>query len=65
MPRLGARVLVVYLAVRIPGIVSVVDPDLRGLEVDLADGERLRFTLSRATGTFLAADRSGARLLFE
>ncbi len=64
MPRVGASVLVAYLAVQMPGTVTAVDDDLRGLEVELSDGERVRFRLSRATGTFLAVDSSRARLLF-
>ncbi len=64
MPRVGAPVLVAYLAVQMQGTVVAVDEDLRGLEVELSDGERVRFRLSRATGTFLAEDSSRARLLF-
>ena len=55
---------VAFLATRMTGTVTAVDGDLRGLEVLLPDGERLRFRLSRATGTFIAEGHSGARLLF-
>lgn len=65
IPRVGARVLVSYLATRVPGTVTAVDDDQRGLEVELDDGDRLRFRLVRATGTFRAVDSSRARLLFE
>lgn len=65
MPRVGASVQVAFLAVRMRGTVVALDDDLRGLEVQLSDGERVRFQLSQATGTFLAADSSRARLLFE
>ncbi len=64
-PRVGAPVLVAYLAVQMHGTVISVDEDLRGLEVELSDGERVSFRLSRATGTFLSVDSSRARLLFE
>lgn len=65
MPRVGARVLVAYLAVQVPGTVIAVDADRRGVDVELVDGERVRFELSRATGTFQAAGHTRARLLFE
>ena len=65
MPTVGAPVTVAFLAVQMAGRVIAVDLDQRGLEVELSDGERLRFELSRATGTFIAADSSRARLLFE
>jgi hypothetical protein len=45
--------------------VIAVDEDQRGLEVELDDGDRMRFRLIRATGTFRAEDSSRARLLFE
>jgi hypothetical protein len=65
IPRVGARVLVSFLAARVPGTVIAVDADHRGLEVELDDGDRLRFRLVRATGLFQAVDSSRARLLFE
>lgn len=65
MPLIGAPVTVAFLAVQMTGRVVAVDRDHRGLEVELADGERLRFELSRATGTFLSIGHAGARLLFE
>jgi hypothetical protein len=65
VPRLGASVVAAYLAVHVPGRIVQVDADLRGVEVELNDGERLRFALSRATGTFIAQDSSRARLLFD
>jgi hypothetical protein len=65
MPRIGAPVTVAFLAVQIDGRVVAVDPDQRGLEVELSDGDRVRFELSRATGTFLSVGHAGARLLFE
>lgn len=65
IPRVGARVLVSFLAARVPGTVIAVDEDQRGLEVELDDGDHLRFRLVRATGMFQAEDSSRARLLFE
>jgi hypothetical protein len=65
IPRVGARVLVSFLAARVAGTVIAVDEDQRGLEVELDDGDRMRFRLIRATGTFRAEDSSRARLLFE
>lgn len=65
MPHLGAQVTVAFLAIQMPGRVVGIDQDGRGLEVELSDGERLRFALSRATGTFLAVGQTDARLLFQ
>jgi hypothetical protein len=66
MPHLGAPVTVVFLAVRVAGVVVGVDADARRVEVATEDGQSLVFVLSRATGTFLAnGQQSGARLLFE
>jgi ABC-type hemin transport system ATPase subunit len=64
MPRVGAQVIVAYLATQVPGTITELDDAGRALEVRLAGGERVRFALSRATGTFLATDPSNARLLF-
>ena len=64
IPRVGARVLVAYLAVQAEGTVAAVGEDLRELEVELDDGERLTFRLVPATGTFRAVDSSRARLRF-
>lgn len=65
IPREGGSVLVVFLDARVPGTVISVDPDQREIEVELEDGERLRFRLMAATGTFRSLDGSRARLLFE
>lgn len=64
IPRVGARVLVAYLAVQSPGTVVSVSDDLRELEVELDDGDRVAFRLVHATGTFRALDSSRARLRF-
>lgn len=64
LPRVGARVLVAYLAAQAPGTVLTVSDDLRELEVELDDGERITFRLVPATGTFRAVDWSRARLRF-
>ena len=65
VPREGAGVLVVFLDGRAAGTVVSVGSDAREVEVELEDGERLRFGLVPATGTFRALDSSRARLLFE
>jgi len=65
MPYVGDPVTVVFLAIRIEGVVTDVDYDARRVLVATEDGQALAFGLSRATGTFLADGRqSGARLLF-
>ena len=65
VPRVGRRVIVVFLATRVSASIERVDADLRGLEVLTEDGERLRFELSGATGIFMATDHSRARLFFD
>jgi hypothetical protein len=65
VPSVGQRVLVAFLAARTRGSIERVDNDLHGLEVLTDDGERLRFELSRVTGTFTATDNSRARLFFD
>jgi hypothetical protein len=65
IPRVGDRVVVAFLATRASGSIDHVDEDLRGLEVLIDDGERLRFELSGAIGTFIATDHSRARLFFD
>lgn len=57
--------LVVFLDARVPGTVISVDRDQREVEVELEGGERLRFRLIAATGTFRSVDANRARLLFE
>jgi hypothetical protein len=64
MPRVGQRVLVVFLATRQAGVVGHVDADLHGLEVDLLDGERLRFVLNPGTGRFVVPGDTSVRLYF-
>ena len=65
VPRAGGHVLVVFLDARLPGTVIAVTPDQREVEVELEGGERLRFRLMAATGTFRSVDANRARLLFE
>jgi hypothetical protein len=66
MPHIGDQVAVVFLAVRVGGVVTAIDLTAREVRVATEDGQHLVFELSRATGTFLAdGKQSGARLLFE
>ncbi|HWF50293.1 MAG TPA: hypothetical protein VG294_06570 [Solirubrobacteraceae bacterium] len=66
MPHVGDAVTVVYLAVRVAGVVTAMDLEARRVRVATEDGQALVFELSRATGTFLVdGKQSGARLLFE
>lgn len=65
IPRVGGRVVVSFLATRVGGVVTQVDPDLRHLEVLTDDGDTLRFVLSRASGRFVAEGHSRARLYFD
>jgi hypothetical protein len=66
MPQVGAPVTVVFLAVRVVGVVTGVEVEARRVDVATEDGQSLVFVLSRATGTFLAdGQQTGARLLFE
>jgi hypothetical protein len=66
MPHVGDPVTVVFLAVRIGGVVTAIDLPARQVRVATEDGQELVFELSRATGTFLAdGKQSGARLLFD
>jgi hypothetical protein len=65
VPREGGRVLVVFLDARAPGTVVRVAEGQREVEVELEDGERLRFRLVPATGVFRSVDANRARLLFE
>jgi len=64
LPRVGARVVVFFLAARVKGEVVGVDPDLRALEVLTEEGETMRFTLQRTTGRFQSVGTDGARLYF-
>jgi hypothetical protein len=65
LPRVGASVVVVFLAARVQGEVVAVDPDLRGLEVLTEEGELIRFKLRRTTGRFQSEGSSGAPLFFD
>ncbi|MDQ6776842.1 MAG: hypothetical protein M3071_11660 [Actinomycetota bacterium] len=66
MPHVGDAVIVVFLAVRVGGVVTAMDLPARRVRVATDDGQSLVFELSRATGTFLVdGKQSGARLLFE
>lgn len=56
--------MVVFLDARMPGTLVSVAEDQREVEVELENGERMRFRLVPATGTFRAVDSSRARLLF-
>jgi hypothetical protein len=65
-PFVGAEVTVVFLARRVRGTVEELAEDGRRLVVATEDGERIRFGLSPATGSFLEEGRAvgGARLTF-
>ncbi len=65
LPRVGAPVVVFFLAARVRGEVVAVDPDLRGLEVLTEEGETMRFKLQRTTGRFQSVGADGARLYFD
>ena len=65
IPRVGGQVIVSFLATRVAGVVTQVDPDLRRLEVRTDDGDTLRFALNPASGRFMAEEQSGARLYFD
>jgi hypothetical protein len=66
VPHVGAPVTVVFLAARIPGVVTRVEDEARRVLVLTEEGETVSFALSQATGTFLLDGRqSGARLLFD
>jgi hypothetical protein len=64
VPRVGGRVVVVFLAASVRGVVERVDDDLRGLQVLTEEGEEMRFELSRATGSFVSGGQTGPRLYF-
>ncbi len=65
-PFVGARVTVVFLARRVGGTIEELADGGRRLVVTTDDGERIRFALSPATGSFLEEGRAvgGARLTF-
>jgi hypothetical protein len=65
LPRVGASVVVFFLAARVRGEVVGVDADLRGLEVLTEDGEIIRFKLQRTTGRFQSERPTGSRLYFD
>lgn len=64
LPHVGQSVTVVFLAARVAGTVAAVDADQRGIEVVTEEGERIRFTLQRASGRFQAEGQDGPRLYF-
>ena len=60
LPRVGASVVVVFLAARARGEIVAVDSDVRRLEVITGDGDRIAFKLRRTTGRFHSDDHAGA-----
>ncbi|HTU83973.1 MAG TPA: hypothetical protein VMF57_00290 [Solirubrobacteraceae bacterium] len=66
MPYVGDRVIIVFLGTTISGVIDRVEEAGRRVDVLTEDGEPITFTLSRATGQFVAnAGSGGARLLFD
>ena len=64
-PHVGQSVTVVFLAERVQGTVTAVDPDHRGLDVRTEEGELIRFTLQPTTGRFQSGGQFGPRLYFD
>lgn len=64
VPEIGVTVDVAFLDDRLPATVVAVSDGGRRFEVLTADGERISFSLSRATARFVASDGTGARILF-
>ena len=64
IPRVGARVRVLYLGTESHGVIESVSPDLHELDVVTEDGARVRFRLNRATARFVAPDVA-ARMVFD
>lgn len=64
MPQIGGSVAVLYLGTTVPGVVTEIEEDGRGLLVLTDEGDTLTFALSRATGRFVDDGPSGARLVF-
>lgn len=65
MPTVGDHVSVVFLAVRVAGVIESVDEAERRLHVLTEEGELIAFTLDRATGIFRTASTPDGRLVFE
>jgi hypothetical protein len=65
MPEIGREVLIDYLGTTVTGTVMRIESDGRWLEVEAEDGNRLQFTLNRATAMFTSDGlQTGARLRF-
>jgi hypothetical protein len=66
MPYPGRKVVVAYLASRVPGVVAEVREEGRLVAVRTDDGETLIFELNPATAVFRAeGTRHGPRLVFD
>jgi uncharacterized protein (UPF0218 family) len=64
LPRAGDAVTVAFLAAAVPAEIAHVDERQRRVQVLTHEGEMIVFTLSRATGQFMAEGASAARLVF-